>query len=351
MYAVRIHEQACLILILLAILRIFSYSNAFIFALCRNIRAGNRCLRIAADNVHSSRQTACSIALTNSSSQSTSIISDMLSAVSQHAQRTLCVNSCTGNRRQRIVLNIINCYVARECAALTSCSSHTDANIDNINIRISLYLAALQIHFTAGNRSLSIIIAVCNCHSSATGKVRCAEGNNVSTSDSLARILRSNTQCGILLISFVLINIDVAHSSLYILMQNGSSSTALRRSTSLTCLHCCTHSNCQHFRVILSLNINCRSLSSFNRRISQLSKRILLILVTITNLIISNGTAQTGISCRNSNASANSLQFSAVDRFDSYLINISNSIALASCLFADNCFGIVHALIDSNVTA
>ena len=57
------------------------------------------------------------------------------------------------------------------------------------------------------------------------------------------------------------------------------------------------------------------------------------------------------MACRNSNAAANSLQLSAVDRFDSYLINISNRIALASCLFANDCFGIVYALIDSNVTA
>ena len=274
----------------------------------------------------------------------------MLLTVSQHTQRTLCVNSCIGNRRQRIVLNIINCYIACKCAALTCCSSHTNANIDNINVRISLHLAALQIQRTASYRSLSIIIAVRNCHSSATGKVRRGESNNISTSDSFARILRSNLQCGILL-SIVLINIDAAHSSLYILMQNGGSSTALRRSTSLTCLHCCAHGNCQHFRFILGLNINRRSLSSFNLRISQLSKRILLIIVTIANLVISNGTAQTGMACRNSNVAANSLQLSAVDRFDSYLINISNSIALASCLFANDCFGIVYALIDSNVTA
>ena len=274
----------------------------------------------------------------------------MLLAVSQNAQRPLCVNSCAGNRRQRIVLNIINSNVACKCAALTSCSSHSDANIDNINLRISLHLAALQIQRTSADRSLGIVIAVRNCHSSATGKVRRGESNNVSTSDSFARIFCSNIQRRILL-SIVLINIDAAHSSLDILMQNGGSSTALRRSTSLTCLHCCAHGNCQHFRFILGLNINRRSLSSFNLRISQLSKRILLISVTIADLVISNSTAQTGISCRNSNAAANSLQLSAVDRFDSHIINTSNSIALASCLFANDCFGIVYALIDSNVTA
>ena len=274
----------------------------------------------------------------------------MLPAVSLHAQRTICVNSCAGNRRQRIVLNIINSNVTCECAALTSCSSHANTNIDNINLRICLHLAALQIQRTAGDRSLGIIIAVRNCHSCTAGKVRRGESNNVSTSDSFARILRSNLQCGILL-SIVLINIDAAHSSLYILMQNGGSSTALRRSTSLTCLHCCAHGNCQHFRFILGLNINRRSLSSFNLRISQLSKRILLIIVTIANLVISNGTAQTGMACRTSNAAANSLQLGAVDRFDSHIINTSNSIAVASSLFANDCFGIVYALIDSNVTA
>ena len=348
--AIRINEQASLILILLVIFRIFSYSNAVILALCRNIRASNRRFCITADNIHSSRQTACSIALTGSNSQSTCIISDMLLTICQNAQRTICVNSCTGNRRQCIVLNIIHSNVACECAALTSCSRHANTNIDNINVRISLHLAALQIQRTAADRSLGIIIAVRNCHSSATGKVRRGESNNVSTSDSFARILRSNLQCGILL-SIVLINIDAAHSSLYILMQNGGSSTALRRSTSLTCLHCCAHGNCQHFRFILGLNINRRSLSSFNLRISQLSKRILLIIITIANLVISNSTAQTGMACRNSNAATNSLQLSAVDRFDSYLINTSNSIAVASSLFANNCFGIVHALVNSNVTA
>ena len=57
------------------------------------------------------------------------------------------------------------------------------------------------------------------------------------------------------------------------------------------------------------------------------------------------------MACRNGNAAANSLQLSAVDRFDSYRINISNCIALASSLFTDNCFGIVHALVNSNVSA
>ena len=274
----------------------------------------------------------------------------MLLAVSQNAQRTSCVYLGAGNRRQRIVLNIINSNVTCECAALTSCSSHANTNIDNINLRISLNSAALQIHFTARDRSLGIVIAVRNCHSSATGKVRCGESNNVSTSDSFARVLRSNIQRRILL-SIVLININAAHCSLNIFMQNGGSSTALRRSTSLTCLHCCAHGNCQHFRFILGLNINRRSLSSFNLRISQLSKRILLIIITIANLVISNSPAQTGMACRNSNAAANSLQLSAVDRFDSYRINISNCIALASSLFTDNCFGIVHALVNSNVSA
>ena len=272
----------------------------------------------------------------------------MLLAVSQNAQRTICVNSCAGNRRQRIVLNIINSNIACECDALTSCSSQANTNIDNINLRICLNLAALQIQSTAIDRSHGIIIAVRNCHSSATGKVRRAESNNISTSDSFARILRSNIQRCILL-SIDLINIDVAHSSLYILMQNGGSSTALRRSTSLTCLHCCTHGNCQHFRFILGLNINSRNLSSFNLRVSQLSKRILLISVTTANLVISNSTTQTSMACRNSNAAANSLQLSAIDRFDSHSINISNSIA--SSIFTHDCFGIVHALIDSNVTA
>ena len=213
----------------------------------------------------------------------------MLLAICQNAQRTSCVYLGAGNRRQRIVLNIINSNVTCECAALTSCSSHANTNIDNINLRISLNSAALQIHFTARDRSLGIVIAVRNCHSSATGKVRCGESNNVSTSDSFARVLRSNIQRRILL-SIVLININAAHCSLNIFMQNGGSSTALRRSTSLTCLHCCTHGNCQHFRFILGLNINSRSLSCFNLRVSQLSKRILLI-ITIANLVISNSAA------------------------------------------------------------